>query len=203
MNIFKKIICFILLISLILLPIAVFAEGKERLETENLKDDFFRLHIRANSDSEEDQQLKLKVRDKVLEFTSEIFINVTNKESAMSLAEKNIKTIENIAKKTIVENGYDYDVKVSVRRENFPYKEYDGFFLPEGEYDSLIIEIGAGIGHNWWCVLFPAVCLSGASEKVETDVEKVPEKFRISNNIDNDKIVFKCWIFDAVKRLFD
>ena len=158
------------------------------VETENVyenNDMFLRLHVRANSDGEEDQELKLKVRDTVLSKTSALLKNCESKESAISILSKNFDLIEKEAEKTVAENGYDYPVSVEIKKEHFEYREYEGFFLPEDTYDSLIVTIGSGEGHNWWCVVFPAICLSGSSTTVAAE-EEDSEKSNDEKNENQD-----------------
>ncbi len=125
-----------------------------------------RLHVVANSDSEEDQALKLKVRDEVLTVVSRICEenNCENIKQAHSIVEEHIDEIRVAADKCIRAEGYGYDVKVLLGEENYPTKNYEDLAFPAGRYLSLQVKIGEGEGENWWCVLFPPLCLSAASE---------------------------------------
>ncbi len=135
---------------------------------EEIRSSVLRMHVVANSDSEEDQCLKLKVRDAVLEAGKEYF---DNSESAAQAEEKLIPVkdeLERVAKKVVEENGYDYDVKVNIGNAYFPTKTYDGeVTLPAGEYEAVNVIIGSGQGHNWWCVMFPPMCLPAAESDTE------------------------------------
>lgn len=137
---------------------------------EDIRGSVLRMHVVANSDSEEDQCLKLKVRDAVLEAGKEYF---DNSESAAQAEEKLIPVkdeLENVAKKVVEDNGYDYDVKVNIGNAYFPTKTYDGdVTLPAGEYEAVNVIIGSGNGHNWWCVMFPPMCLPAAESDTELD----------------------------------
>ncbi len=137
---------------------------------EDIRNSVLRMHVVANSDSEEDQCLKLKVRDAVLEAGKEYF---DNSESAAQAEEKLIPVkdeLERVAKKVVEENGYDYDVKVNIGNAYFPTKTYDGnTTLPAGEYEAVNVIIGSGRGHNWWCVMFPPMCLPAAESDTELD----------------------------------
>ena len=124
-----------------------------------------RLHVLANSDSEEDQKLKLQVRDAILETV--IDFESSNKKEAIKNIEENKKRLEEIAKTVIKNNGYDYDVKVEIGEELYPTKYYDDFALPAGEYTSVRVVIGNGDGRNWWCVLYPPLCTSLATDNKE------------------------------------
>ena len=129
--------------------------------SEDISTKVFRLHILANSDSEDDQKLKLKVRDKILSVSDKMYNNCATVDHAVNTAKNNIDLFESTAAKVIIDNGYTYPVKAYVTKEYFDTRKYDNFTLPAGEYDSLKIEIGSAKGHNWWCVIFPSVCISG------------------------------------------
>ena len=126
-----------------------------------------RLHVIANSDSAEDQALKLEVRDKVLNFTTNVLQRSVDMEDAQMQLQDALDRIENIAQREIVNQGYDYPVTAQLTRTEFPLKEYDGFSLPAGEYMALRLVIGEGAGQNWWCVVFPPLCLGSVTETVE------------------------------------
>ena len=136
----------------------------------DIRSSVLRMHVIANSDSAEDQALKLKVRDAVLEAGIEYF---DNSESAAEAEKKLVLVkdeLEAIAKKTVMDNGYDYDVKVNIGNAYFPTKTYDGeVTFPAGEYEAVNVVIGSGNGHNWWCVMFPPMCLPAAESDVELD----------------------------------
>lgn len=126
--------------------------------SENYKEKLIRFHVIANSDSEEDQELKLKVRDAVIEYLQPKL----SKSKSISQSEEIIKNeydqIERISENIIKENGYTYDIKVGIEYSNFPTKQYSSVVLPAGEYKALKIVIGEGTGKNWWCVMFPPLC---------------------------------------------
>lgn len=132
-----------------------------------IKNNTLRLHIIANSDSEFDQELKLKVRDKVLEYTGELFAEVSGKTEAEKLAKHSFDEIKKIAQEVIAENGADYAVSVEITDMWFETRTYDEFTLPAGDYRAVRIIIGAGEGHNWWCVMYPPLCIPGAKEVLE------------------------------------
>ena len=126
---------------------------------ENIRQNVLRLHIVANSDNAFDQKLKLKVRDAVLENLGEALKNSKNIDEAVFKTKENLSVISNTANAVIKENGYNYNAVCTVKKENFGTRVYDDFTLPAGEYNSLKIKIGKASGHNWWCVVFPTVCL--------------------------------------------
>ena len=132
------------------------------LECDTMRNSVLRLHIIANSDSEIDQQLKLAVRDSVLNATGEMFYLVKDKEEAVTVTNEHREYIENIAKSTVLQRGFNYSVRVKLVNMYFETREYDNVVMPAGYYDAVRIEIGEAKGKNWWCVLFPPMCLSTA-----------------------------------------
>ncbi len=130
---------------------------------EDLRQNVLRLHIIANSDSEFDQQLKLKVRDEILSQTGEAFLNVNDLAKAEEITTQNLEKFQKIAEDVIKQNGANYKVDVSLGDSFFETRHYDTFSLPAGNYRSLIIKIGKAQGKNWWCVVFPAMCIPAAS----------------------------------------
>lgn len=133
----------------------------------NIRSETLRLHIIANSDTEADQNLKLKVRDAVLEATGELFSEVSGKTEAVSAAEYSANDIKEIAENVVRSEGFDYNVQVDVTEMWFETRSYEGFTLPAGDYDAVRIIIGKGEGKNWWCVMYPALCVPGAEEAIE------------------------------------
>jgi stage II sporulation protein R len=124
----------------------------------SIRDKVFRLHILANSDSAEDQSLKLKVRDAVLKETEEKF-NPQNKNEAINYCKENLDLIKKTAETEIKKNGYNYPINAYIDKRYFNIREYEDVTMPSGFYDSLVIEIGKAEGKNWWCVMFPPLCI--------------------------------------------
>ncbi len=127
-----------------------------------------RLHVLANSDSKEDQELKLKVRDSVLALTKELLSDCRSREEAIDVMEKNLALFEECANKTLAENVSNHRATVAFGDEFYPTRQYESAAFPAGEYLSLRINIGEAEGKNWWCVLFPPICLSAASKNENT-----------------------------------
>lgn len=146
----------------------------------NIQDSVFRLHVIANSDSSEDQNLKYIVRDNVLEYINSISENTSSKNEVISLAKENIDAIQKIAQKTIYENGYNYSVKLSIGNFAFPTKTYGDISFPAGFYDALKIEIGEAKGQNWWCVMFPPLCFVDVTSGVVPEESKETMKENLS-----------------------
>ena len=130
-----------------------------------------RLHVIANSDSADDQTLKLQVRDKVLDFTTDILRRSADMEDARRQLQDALGRIENIARREIVNQGYAYPVAAQLAPVEFPQKDYDGFSLPSGEYMALRLVIGEGAGQNWWCVVYPPLCTAAASDVSRTAIQ--------------------------------
>ncbi len=172
---------------------------------ENLEiyDKTLRLHIPANSNSEEDQALKLKVRDAVIELLEKPLSDCTNKEEAVAVVEKMKSKIEKVSDKVISEEGRCYKAKVTVTEENYPRREYEGISLPAGEYTSVKIELGEAEGQNWWCVLFPQVCTSSACpEQVLAEVGFTASQIKLLTEDEETEYVVKFKILEFVENLF-
>lgn len=136
---------------------------------DGLRDNILRLHIIANSDSEFDQALKLRVRDKILESSKNIFVNARDINGAVKTAESATERFEQIALSELKDCEAEYGVKAQVTDSYFETREYENFTLPAGIYKSLLITLGSGNGKNWWCVIFPEVCLPAASSASLSD----------------------------------
>jgi len=137
-----------------------------------LQDNIFRLHIIANSDSKKDQELKLQVRDAIIEYMNEINVSATTKEETIKNVNNNLENFERVAENKIQELGFNYPVSVEVGNFYFPTKYYGNISLPAGEYNALKIEIGEAIGQNWWCSLFPPLCFIDISSGYIKDEDK-------------------------------
>lgn len=133
---------------------------------EEVRGDVLRLHVIANSDSKEDQQLKLKVRDVLLSTGKNIFDGSVTKENAEEKIEKEKEKLIKAAKKVVSENGFDYDVKITVTEEFFTTRTYESITLPAGKYMAVRVLIGESAGKNWWCVMFPPLCIPAAQPDI-------------------------------------
>lgn len=169
---------------------------------EEIRGDVLRLHVLANSDAKEDQQLKLKVRDALLEAGKNIFDGSVTKENAEEKIEDEKEKLVETAEKVIRENGFGYDVKITVTEEFFATRTYENITLPAGKYMAVRVLIGESAGQNWWCVMFPPLCLPTAQpdinlffdedeiKLVESDPRYEP-RFRIIE------------IYESIKNRFD
>lgn len=173
---------FILMFPLIIY-IFICAVSYSQAVCENIADNVFRLHVIANSDSTEDQNLKLLVRDNILEYINSISDSISSKEDLISVLEENLPVLEEIAKNTILENGYSYDVSLEIGNFSFPTKNYGDITLPPGYYDALRVKIGKAEGQNWWCVMFPPLCFVDIS----SGIVPTESKENLKENLDSEE----------------
>lgn len=151
------------IIATVLISVATFFTLNSLIPTANeyeIYDSCVRLHVLANSNSDEDQEVKLKVRDRILSEISTY--EPKSKEEALKMVEENKKKLEEIAKDELGKNGFDYDVEIDIGLEDYPTRNYEDFSLPSGTYTSVRVLLGDGEGENWWCVLYPPLCTSSA-----------------------------------------
>ena len=137
--------------------------------SEEIRSDVLRLHVIANSDSSVDQNLKLRLRDYILEEGEDIFDGSVNVENAVEKIEPKLAELEKSAETFVKNAGFDYDVKITLSNEYFTTRTYESVTLPAGKYLALRVVIGSGEGHNWWCVMFPPMCVPAADKKDEIE----------------------------------
>lgn len=135
---------------------------------QNLYDNMLRLHVIANSDSDEDQRLKLLVRDALLSKGAEIFDGSADVTTAKEKLEPHFRQLEAIAEETLRQNGCNDSVRISLGRTYFDTRIYDNLTVPAGEYEALCVRIGKAEGKNWWCVMFPPLCIPAATKNPES-----------------------------------
>ncbi len=191
-----------LAIGLILSVVIGIFTGFER-ECEGIRESVLRLHILANSDDDCDQALKLAVRDAVLKEAGDLFYNVNSLSDAKLAATGNLKRIEQIANDEIKRNGFDYTAKAQVVNMFFNTRVYENFTLPAGRYDAVRITIGKAKGHNWWCVIYPALCLGAADEDNEIETVLTDKQADIVENPQSYRLRFKTVeIVEKIKDFF-
>ena len=176
---------------------------------EGLYDKVLRLHVVANSDSDEDQALKLKVRDAVISEVRRILEGCEDRDEAMERLsdEENQRSIEEAALMRIENEGYSYPVTVALCRETYPTKNYESFCFPSGEYASLKVEIGESVGRNWWCVLFPRLCIDAASETAGGGSNEdafisagfTPDQYKIVTESDGTQYQIRFKLLEVIK----
>lgn len=169
---------------------------------DDLRENVLRLHIIANSDSAEDQALKLKIRDEILTETGNMFIDSQGLEKAEETVTQNIHKFKEIAERVIKENGFDQKVEISLGDSFFETRHYDTFTLPAGTYRSLIIKLGKAEGKNWWCVIFPSVCIPAATDSSLRDSVS-GQSAQIAEQSDRYIVRFKTVeIYEKIKNWF-
>ncbi|MBE6049273.1 MAG: stage II sporulation protein R [Clostridium sp.] len=203
---FKMIIVVILFLGCILnLCTSITKAVEEKIYSyEDVKDIVIRFHVLANSDTNEDQNLKLKVRDEVINYLFPYLNDINSREEAREIIKENEEKVKEIARNIIKDQGYDYDVTTEFGQENFPEKSYGNIVLPQGNYEAFRILIGKGEGHNWWCVMFPSLCFIDVS-KGEVEQEKSREKLdeAVNENKSEEKVEVKFKFLEFIKKIFD
>lgn len=188
------------LILIILLSIYIFVSAISYVTavSNSLENSIFRLHVIANSDTKEDQDLKYIVRDKLIEYMNSIAVNAKNKEEAIQIAKEHLNDFSHIAKQTIIDNGYNYDVNVEIGNFSFPTKTYGDISIPAGLYDAIRVKIGNATGQNWWCVMFPPLCFVNVTSGIVPDESKKvledelsEEEYSLISDTDSKEIKFK------------
>ena len=195
---------FVLIFSVLTLLFSAFSYALPTPEDAEIYDRFIRLHVIANSDSASDQALKLELRDEILKYMSSVYGNENDFESAKELLISHLDSIRHTSEQHLKNRGCDYSVSVSISREYYPTREYEGLSLPAGEYLSLRVIIGAGEGKNWWCVIFPSLCLD-ASEKKEklSEAGFTPSQIKIITGGEKYKLKFRILeLFGEIGELF-
>ena len=198
------------LIVLILFSFFVFLSALSYVNavSSDIADSVFRLHVIANSDSVEDQNLKYKVRDELLEYMNTISKNCSSKEEVIELARKHEDDFQKIANQVVKENGYSYNVSIKIGNFSFPTKYYGDISLPAGNYDALRVEIGEASGQNWWCVMFPPLCFVDVTSGVVPDESKQvmkdnlnDEEYELISNKEDSNIKFKFSLIEFFKNI--
>ena len=194
-SIVKRIFIILILLCLFILISAI--SYVDAVST-NIENSVFRLHVIANSDSIEDQNLKYKVRDSLLEYMNSISKSCTTKEEIIELTKMHSNEFLNIAKQVVNENGYNYDVNINIGNFDFPTKNYGDISFPAGSYDALRVEIGNASGQNWWCVMFPPLCFVDVSSGIVPDSSKEEikeslndEEYALISETNNNEFTFK------------
>lgn len=168
----KNLKSWVLLIILICVYTAFCAYSYVQAISSDLKDSVFRLHVIANSDSEEDQNLKYIIRDNLLKYMNELCSNCSSKSEAIKIANTHLDEFKKIAENTVNQEGYSYNISLEIGEFDFPTKNYGDISFPAGVYDALKVKIGKAEGHNWWCVMFPPLCFVDISSGTVPDESK-------------------------------
>lgn len=211
-NIKRRIVVLLsVLISVVLVMAIVLIKEINKINacTYDYREKLIRFHVIANSDSEEDQALKLKVRDAVIDYLEPKLENSMSIEESERIIKGEYDNLEKISKNIILDNGYNYNVEVGLQYSNFPAKQYSSVVLPSGKYKALKVVIGEGKGKNWWCVMFPPLCFvdeeSGViDEKTDKKLQEVltPEEYDLimaKNKTEVEDLKFKFKIIEVLQ----
>jgi stage II sporulation protein R len=174
----------IIFLSLIIISLTVLgfsgalSNGSENTASKNAE--YLSIHIRADSNDEDAQAVKYKVRDKVVEYLTPLVAECQTKAEAMQGIGVALREIERVAGEVLEENGFDYGARVALEREVFPTRVYGEYILPAGEYSALILRLGSGKGDNWWCVVYPPLCFVGdanANVIYKSKIKEIIDRF--------------------------
>lgn len=153
------------------------------LSQQTLADGLLRLHVIANSDSVQDQQVKLLVRDRVLEITEPLLAEADNQDEVRRILNEYLQQITDAAQQVLTDQGMPYQLSAQMATEYYPTRAYDTFSLPAGQYTGLKIRLGAASGHNWWCVVFPPLCTDAAQAPQDKLCEQTTFRFKTADLI--------------------
>jgi stage II sporulation protein R len=205
----KRILCMSLVLIIIFVGVVYASEvNNDNKDLKSIESKLIRFHVIASSDSIEDQALKLKVRDKVLEYISPKLKESNSIEESRKILKENDENIIKICETVIRNNGYVYGVKTTLSKENFPVKVYGNITLPQGNYEAYRILIGDGNGKNWWCVMFPPLCFVDISkgevsyDKTKAQMENVlssKEYAMVENRKPKEKIKVKFKLIEIIR----
>ena len=199
----------IILIFIVLFTIFIFTCAYSYVSaiSDNLYNSVFRLHVIANSDSEEDQNLKYLVRDNILNYMNKSCADLNSKQAVLKYAEEHLSEIKKIAEDTVRENGFSYPISIETGNFQFPTKQYGDISFPAGYYDALKVKIGNSSGKNWWCVMFPPLCFVDTTNGIvpESSKEKLQESlsdenYMIVSDSDKSNIAFKFKIVELFEK---
>lgn len=187
---------FCVLVGLVISLVSFLIINEEKSLGE-LESSVLRLHIIANSDSKEDQELKLKIRDKILEETGDAFREARSKDEAEKIAINSLEKIRAIAQREISSRGFSYGARAEKSRDFFPTRSYGEYVFPAGRYDCVRVYLGEGKGKNWWCVMFPQLCVPSA---IKGDFEDFPLE---ESSLHLKPALFATEVFEKVKNVVD
>lgn len=157
MKYFLSIFCTLFLIAIVVIG---------SISNQDNNNEFLRIHIRANSNLQIDQNIKYEVKDAIVDAMIPILSTCTTKEQSIEIINQNLEFIEHIANQVLTSNGFSYGCKAKICNESFPTRTYGSLTLESGFYDALILELGSGVGDNWWCVVYPPLCFVNGSSEV-------------------------------------
>ena len=184
------------------LVVVLFGIGILAGDKYTLRNDLIRLHVVAASDSMEDQRIKLQVRDDILSYLQNHMPQVKNAREAKAYLSENLTQLQTVAEATLARLGSLDRAQVTLTREEFPLRHYDTFSLPAGVYDSLRIRIGEGKGQNWWCVVFPSLCLGATSQVFCEDAVRAGMDPGLAGSLsDTGQVQIRFFLLDCLGKL--
>ena len=190
-----KLLCFSLALF------AVFWLGTVYSDRQALNNNLIRLHIVANSDSESDQSLKLQIRDAVTQLLQQTMQQMPSAEEAKAYLSAHLSELEEYVNQLIRELGYSDTAKITLGKEAFDTRRYDTFTLPAGQYTALRITIGEGEGKNWWCVVFPTLCLPATSEDFADTAVGAGFSGDLTESLQTDSFHVRFFLLDCIGRI--
>lgn len=183
----KKRRCVYLAITLLLCAAGALLRQNAHLQ-ENYASEVVRFHVLANSNTQEDQALKICVRNKVGAYVSELLQNARTKKETLQIMERHLPQIERAAQEEVAKQGFAYEVRADLEETDFPVKVYGKYHMPKGRYTSLQIKIGEAKGQNWWCVLYPNMCFAGSTYEIVEKEEK-EQMYRVFTLYEYKKLI--------------
>lgn len=196
MRSFFKLICALIILT------AVFLLGALSADQLNLEENLIRLHVVADSNSEHDQQIKLKVRDAITQKLNDVMQQLPDAQTAKAYLQEHLPELETIANDVLKAAGEKCRAIVTLAKESFPTRKYDTFSLPAGVYESLRVTIGSGEGENWWCVVFPRLCVSTTSDGFENIAVGAGFSDSVTGALSGEKeYQVRFWLMDCIGRI--
>ena len=173
----KKICISFLLLFIIFLTVG--CNGTTHNVETNENELFLRIHVRANSNEENDQEVKYLIKDKLVCYLTPLIANCRTKSDAVSVITLKSNSMKNVIDQILQDNGFSYASKIIIRKESFPTRVYDGVTLESGYYDAVIVELGKAQGDNWWCVVYPPLCFTvGENVRYKSKILELIQEFR-------------------------
>ena len=179
----KKLVYILPIILVVVILVGVFNNNSTiSINTNNL----LRIHIRANSNLDVDQNVKFEIKDEFVNFLTPLVVSCEDKEKAINLIGENSNKLEEIADSILKKHGFNYYSNIKIKKEYFPTRQYENYVVESGVYDSVIVELGSASGNNWWCVIYPPLCFTNFSTNPQNIVYK-SKIMEIINKFFNNK----------------
>lgn len=188
-------------ISICLIGAVILWAGALIKDKQQLENKLIRLHVVANSDREEDQKVKLQVRDAIIDGIQGDFNKIRNMEEAKAYLQENLPKLQKIANSVLAQAGFSETARVTLCKEAFDKRVYDTFTLPAGVYEALRITIGEGKGHNWWCVAFPSLCLPATTRGFQDAAVEAGFTETMTKTLTGEDYEIRFFLLDALGRL--